>query len=243
MLNLKKIIGLLDLTSLNETDNEEVINELCHKAKIHSVAAVCVYPQFVAQAYSLLKDSPVAIATVVNFPSGEQKATVVLQDIEKALLVGANEIDLVIPYQDYLNLGESPNSIALVQQAKKACGSKLLKVILETGELKSEHLIFKASQEILTAGADFIKTSTGKTTQGASLEAADSMLKAIQSSGRAKGLKISGGIRNLAQVKEYIALLEKFFGASFINPKNFRIGASSLLNDLINNLKNESTNY
>lgn len=234
MITKKRVIGLLDLTSLNEDDTLEKITKLCKKANNNLVAAVCVYPQFVAQTKSIIKKNTISIATVVNFPNGNQKKQYILKEIEESLDNGANEIDLVIPYQDYLKSGVSNQSLQLVTNAKKLLKNRYLKVILETGELKQKKLIYTAAKDALSSGADFIKTSTGKTTTGATLEAVSVMLQAIKDNKNpTKGLKISGGVRTTTQAMEYIQLAQNTLGKDFITPDFFRIGASSLLDDLL----------
>ncbi len=235
-MELKKIIALLDYTSLKETDNEKTIESFCQKANtpLGSVAAVCLYLKFVKFAKNLLQDSKILVATVVNFPKGEQNIATVKEQIKTALNEGADEIDLVIPYREYIQSGKSPQAILLVQEAKNICKNNCLKVILETGELKKKDLILAASKDAIFAGADFIKTSTGKTNIGATKEAVEIMLQAIQTSKNKVGLKISGGIREQFQVNEYLALAEKICGKDFIHPNSFRIGASSLLDRLLN---------
>ena len=230
-MELERIINLLDYTSLQETDDEKTIERLCQKAHtpLGSVAAVCIYSKFVKYAKSLLKPSKISVATVVNFPKGEQNITVIKEQINMALADGADEIDLVIPYRDYIQSGKSSQAVLLVQEAKNICQEKCLKVILETGELKKKELILAASNDAIFAGANFIKTSTGKTDIGVTKEAVEVMLQAIHTAKNKVGLKISGGIRKLFQVKEYLTLAEKICGQNFIHPSSFRIGASSLL--------------
>ncbi|WP_235603283.1 deoxyribose-phosphate aldolase, partial [Piscirickettsia litoralis] len=158
------------------------MKKLCSQAsnRLGAVAAVCVYPQFVSLAKKLLKDKKIQVATVVNFPLGNESADKIFTEIKQALVEGADEIDLVIPYQEYLQQGYSDHALMLVRESKASCQNKLLKVILETGELKSQELIFKAASDAIISGADFIKTSTGKTPVGATLEAVEVMLSAIK---------------------------------------------------------------
>ena len=239
-MELKKIISILDYTSLKEKDNEKTVEGFCQKANtvLGPVAAICLYPKFIKYAKNLLQKSKIKIATVINFPHGNENLESIKKQIKKALKDGADEIDLVIPYQEYIQLGKSPQAILLVQEAKKICQQKCLKVILETGELKKKNLILAASKDAIFAGANFIKTSTGKTDIGATKEAVEIILQSIQTSKNKVGLKISGGIRNKFQVKEYLTLTEKICGEKFIHPSSFRIGASSLLDFLLSSSHN-----
>ena len=231
----KELIQFLDLTSLNEQDSEKNITDFLQKAStvFGKVAAVCIYPQFVSLAKKILQKDKISLATVINFPQGNKQIEAVLTRAEVALKNGADEIDVVINYKDYLLQKKSAYSIHLIQQLKKLCGTKILKAILETGELKEKNLIEKASLDAILAGADFLKTSTGKTSQGASLKAVEVMLDCIKSSQKKIGLKISGGIKTYEQVLDYIQLIEKKDLQKLLQPKFFRIGASILLEDLL----------
>lgn len=178
----EKIFPLLDLTSLNETDDSASLVSLCCQAVKESshVAAVCVYPEFVMQAVKALQNRQVKVATVANFPQGTDSIAAVTTAIQKSVQQGAQEIDVVFPYPSYL-AGEKKWAQEFIRGCKKACGATvLLKVILETGALQDLKIIAEASQDMLLAGADFLKTSTGKIAVGATLEAADVMLQAIK---------------------------------------------------------------
>jgi deoxyribose-phosphate aldolase len=225
----------LDLTDLNETCSDQAIDALCKKAldPRGPVAAVCVWPQFVKRAQANLKGSPVRIATVVNFPAGGEDVSRVTDDTQEALSDGANEIDLVLPY-NALRRGDRAVAVEMVEAVCDLVdGDRLLKVILETGELQDPKLIDAASRIAIEAGADFIKTSTGKTPVSATPEAAEIMLDAIKASGRPVGLKPSGGIRTLADAKIYLDLADRIMGPGWATPKTFRIGASSVYDALI----------
>lgn len=231
----KKIISLIDLTSLNDSDTEETITALCQKANtaLGSVAAVCVYPQFVKLAKSKLQNTPVKIATVANFPHGKDSLENVLSSIQQSIQDGADEIDVVFPYEKFLQ-GEVEFVVDFIRACKKICGKEiLLKVILETGALKDSQIISAASVNALKAGADFIKTSTGKTAAGATPEAATVMLVAIKEMTeelhRSFGFKASGGVRTIEQAKQYLTLADKIMGPDWVTPKTFRLGASQLL--------------
>ena len=230
-----RILSLIDLTSLNDSDTDATIAVLCKKAvtPIGVVAAVCVYPQFVQQAAIALRGKAVKIATVVNFPRGTDSLEIVLRLIESAIGNGAQEIDVVFPYRLFLS-GNKEAARDFVQACKKACGEEvLLKIILETGALKEKNIIAEASQIAIAAGADFLKTSTGKIEVGATLEAAEVMLLEIEKSGRAVGFKASGGVRTIDQAEKYIELADRIMGPDWATPRTFRLGASQLLETLL----------
>lgn len=231
-----KILSLLDLTSLNEDDTPAVIDALCSNAtqSIGKVAAVCVYPPFVAQCRARLPAScGINVATVVNFPTGDEPLADVLAQTQQALADGANEIDLVFPYKA-LQQGNAAAGEAMCSQTAtlvhQHAGS--LKVILETGALSPAE-IAQAAQIAIAAGADFLKTSTGKIAHGASLEASAILLDQIAQAKQPVGLKISGGVRDIATAQAYIAQAAAKMGEDWVQPENFRIGASSLLKELI----------
>jgi deoxyribose-phosphate aldolase len=225
----------LDLTDLNETCNDQAIDALCKKALDGRgpVAAICVWPQFVKRSQENLRGSPVRIATVVNFPAGGEDVSRVVDDTQEALSDGANEIDLVLPYAA-LRRGDLAIAAEMVEAVRDLVDQgRLLKVILETGELQDPKLIETASRIAIDAGADFIKTSTGKTPVSATPEAAEIMLNAIKASGKPVGLKPSGGIRTVADAKIYLDLADRIMGADWATPKTFRIGASSVYDTLL----------
>jgi deoxyribose-phosphate aldolase len=226
---VKQIYSLLDLTSLNNADDSAAIAALCAKAVLPTmqVAAVCVYPQFVSQAVAALRETTVNVATVVNFPAGNDSLAVVIAALEQALRAGAQEIDVVFPYSRYL-AGDKEFAAQFIRACKLACGNNILKVILETGALQDLEVIADVSDLVIAAGADFLKTSTGKIAVGATIDAAAVMLNAIKTSGAHVGFKVSGGVRTIAQALEYMALAESILGATFVTPKTFRIGASQL---------------
>ncbi|WP_134497022.1 deoxyribose-phosphate aldolase [Microvirga pakistanensis] len=225
----------LDLTDLSDNCTDQAIDVLCRKAldPRGPVAAVCVWPQFVKQAQEALRGSPVRIATVVNFPAGGEDVERVTDDVQEALSDGANEIDLVLPY-DAVRRGDLTVATDMVEAVRDLVDQgRLLKVILETGELRDAQLIATASRLSIAAGADFIKTSTGKTPVSATPEAAEIMLDAIKASGRDVGLKPSGGIRTVADARIYLDLAERIMGPGWATPQRFRIGASSVYDTLI----------
>lgn len=230
----ERIISLIDLTNLNETATVDGIKELCQKAQI-GVAAICIYPEFIPLAKRLLKNSTIRIATVCNFPKGNAVLADVLAAIVTAKTQGVAEIDVVTPYQDHL-AGNTTAVKKFITACKTACGDNIiLKVILETGILQQPEIIAQASRDAILAGADFIKTSTGKISSGATLEAAAVMLQEIRKLklNRAIGFKASGGIRTIAQATEYLQLADSIMGANWATPETFRFGASSLLDEII----------
>lgn len=249
----EKLIRLLDYTSLNDTDTPESITEFCHQAEtpLGPVAAVCVYPQFVNLAKSILMDTSIPVATVINFPFGNESLESCYTAIKQAINSGATEIDAVIPYQLFL-AGNEQVITEYVEAYRDACSENiLLKIILETGALQKPEQIAEASLQAINAGADFIKTSTGKISQGASLEAAAIILETIKiyqseltsvsldinhgstahfsNKKRPLGLKISGGISSIPQAETYYQLATHLMGQHWVSPATFRIGSSRLL--------------
>jgi deoxyribose-phosphate aldolase len=231
----QRALRCLDLTDLTETCTDQSIDVLCRRAldPRGPVAAVCVWPQFVVRARDTLKGTPVRIATVVNFPAGGEDVSRITDDVQEALSDGANEIDLVLPY-GAVRRGDLAAAVEMVEAVRDMVDQdRLLKVILETGELKDPSLVDTASRLAIGAGADFIKTSTGKTLVSATPEAAEIMLHAIKASGRFVGLKPSGGIRTVADAKLYLDLADRIMGPGWAAPRTFRIGASSVYDALI----------
>jgi deoxyribose-phosphate aldolase len=237
-----RALPLVDLTSLNEEDDEGVIAALCERAvtPAGAVAAVCVYPRFVAQARSALAGSGVRIATVANFPAGATDAAPVRAEAEQALADGADEVDVVLPYEAYL-AGDRQAALAVVDAVREACGSGArMKVILESGALEDPEVVRAAAADALAHGADFVKTSTGKRKPGATLPAAEAMLLAIRDAGGTGGFKASGGISTTEDAGRYLALADSILGPGFVAPERFRFGASSLLGALLESLGHSS---
>ncbi len=235
---IRRILGLVDLTSLNATDTQASIAAFFEKAQTSfgHVAAVCVYPQFVRFAADEFSGTPIRVATVANFPEGTSSLESVLLEIGRALEDGAREIDVVFPYQRYL-AGEQQAIRQFIADCKAACGDQvILKVILETGVLLDLAIIADASLAALTAGADFIKTSTGKIAEGATFQAAATMLLVIKhvqpKLHRPVGIKISGGVRDIQQAAQYIELADNVMDRDWVAPNTFRIGASKLISTL-----------
>ena len=234
-------LPLLDLTSLNDTDTDTDILRLCKRARTRAghPAALCVYPHLVSTARTGLAreglQDQVKIATVVNFPDGEQAAEEVLTQARSALTSGADEIDLVFPYRALMK-GDERSGYHLVSQCRQALSGTTLKVILETGELKNPELIRTASEIALSAGADFLKTSTGKVEINATPDAAIIMMEAIRDSARPVGFKAAGGIRTTSDAGLYLELAREILGEAWLRPERFRFGASGLLDDLLSTL-------
>jgi deoxyribose-phosphate aldolase len=230
----RRALASLDLTDLTENCTDQSIAALCAKAMTpHGpAAAVCIWPQFVSRAREALAGSPVKIATVVNFPVGGEDIDRVIDDLQEALGDGAQEIDLVLPYGAVHREDHAPARGMVAAVRDVVDQGRLLKVILETGALREPRLIEAASRIALEAGADFIKTSTGKTPVSATPEAAEIMLQAIRAAGRG-GLKVSGGIRTLADAALYLDLADRIMGKGWATRKTFRIGASGVYDALV----------
>lgn len=248
---IQSLIPLIDLTSLNTTDNDAGITRFVQGAltPFGQVAAVCIYPQFVALAREQLNlhdGKNIAVATVVNFPEGGESREAVLKATDKALNDGACEIDLVLPYQALLD-GDTATAAKMVHAVRALCPPQQakLKVIIESGALPDATHIRKASAICIDNGADFIKTSTGKIKVGATVEAVGTILDTIIDYGVQKqvGLKISGGIRQLQDLPPYIRLITEKMGAAWIAPQHFRIGASALLTSIISELSTPSGDH
>lgn len=237
----RRALVLLDLTDLSETADDAATRLLCRKAMGGPVpvAAVCIWPRFVRTAREALGAGGVRIATVVNFPAGGDDPAPVLADTEEAIAAGADEIDLVLQWRRFL-AGDSAIAAKMVAETRARCGGTLLKVILETGEYPDADAIRRAADLAIAAGADFIKTSTGKTARSATPEAARIMLEAIRDCPRPVGLKPSGGIRTLADAKTYLALADEIMGPSWATPTTFRFGASGLYDVLAREIAGES---
>ena len=229
-----RLLSLLDLTSLGEDDSPQRIAELCTAALAAPVlpSAVCFYPEHLANAGRVLAGSGIKLATVVNFPDGGSDPQRVAREIRRALAVGADEIDLVLPYRSVI-AGDSATADRVVRAGRDACGPGIaLKLILETGELVSANLIRRAARIGLSAGVDFLKTSTGKVKVNATLESATTMLDAIADSGGHCGFKAAGGVRTPADAASYLALADQRMGSAWTTPAHFRLGASSLFDAL-----------
>lgn len=234
------VLGCIDLTTLEGSDNKQKINELCQTAinfkddcrHIPSTAAVCVYPPFVAQAKALLKGTDIHVASVAGaFPAGQSPIEIKVAEVKYAVAAGADEIDMVISRGKFLE-GNYKEVFDEIVAIKQACGKAHLKVILETGELKTADNIYAASMIAMEAGADFIKTSTGKIAVNATPESFLIMLDAIadfyKQTEKMVGMKPAGGISDAENSLLYVKILENTLGEQWLNKQYFRIGASRL---------------
>lgn len=238
-----RALKLMDLTTLNDDDTDAKVIALCHDAKtaVGNTAAICIYPRFIPIAKKTLREQgtpEIRIATVTNFPHGNDDIEIAVAETKAAVAYGADEVDVVFPYRALI-AGNEQVGFDLVKQCKAACGDILLKVIIETGELKEEALIKKASQICIEAGADFIKTSTGKVPVNATPEYARMMLEVIRDMGVAKtvGFKPAGGVRTAQDAALYLTMADELLGADWADSMHYRFGASSLLTNLLNTLE------
>jgi deoxyribose-phosphate aldolase len=230
----RRAIGLVDLTDLSDSCAPEAIDELCRRAvgPYGSTAAVCVWPAFVAQAADRLRGSGVSVATVVNFPSGDETVDATVAQTTKAIIDGADEIDLVLPYHAFL-AGREREATTMVESVRRtATAPVLLKVILESGSYPLLDSIRDAARLAVDHGANFVKTSTGKTSISATLAATVMILDAIRQSGLAAGFKASGGIRTVEDAAHYLAVADEMMGKEWATKSTFRFGASGLADAL-----------
>jgi deoxyribose-phosphate aldolase len=238
-------IRCCDLTTLEGSDTPGKVRQLAAKAKrpnpsdpsVPHVAALCIYPRLVPTAVDALRGSGVAVASVATaFPAGQSSLEVRLREIEHAVADGASEIDIVISRGAFL-AGDDEAVFSEVVASKEAAGDAHVKVILETGELGTYDRVRRASLISMAAGADFIKTSTGKLPVSATLPTGLVMAEAIRDymdlTGRKVGLKVAGGIRSAKDAIRYLVIVHETLGDEWLSPELFRIGASSLLNDLL----------
>jgi deoxyribose-phosphate aldolase len=234
----RRALVCLDLTDLDPDSDAEAIDDLCTRAQTpHGfVAAVCVWPRLADRAAEALNRTGIKVATVVNFPGGDGAPADAAAEAEEALANGADEIDVVVPYRR-LSAGEPEAVTELVAAVRKASGHATLKAILETGALTDAGEIALASERALEGGADFLKTSTGKIAAGAAPDAAETILETIRRLGSGAGLKVSGGVRTVADAGTYLDLADRVMGTGWAGPKHFRIGASGLLSALLAELE------
>ncbi|GGP25666.1 deoxyribose-phosphate aldolase [Silvimonas amylolytica] len=234
-----RALHLMDLTALNDTDTHDTIRELAITANtpLGTPAALCVYAQFVRTAKEALAGQGlnIPVATVTNFPAGEANPQAAAGETAEAVLLGADEVDVVFPYRA-LMAGDEEVGHKLVSMCRTAVGDKILKVIIESGELTAPQLIKRASEISIQAGAHFIKTSTGKVPVNATLQAAEIMLEVIRKSGKPVGFKAAGGVRTATEAAAYLALADRIMGPDWARPETFRFGASSLLGNLLTTL-------
>ncbi len=246
-------IQMMDLTTLEGKDTPGKVRALCQKGMhpqpgdptIPSVAAICIYPSLIPDARDALRGSTVKVASVATaFPSGQSFRDVKLLETRAAVGAGADEIDMVIDRGAFLS-GDLQAVFEEIVEIKDACGPAHLKVILETGELETFDNIRRASVLAMAAGADFIKTSTGKVSPAATLPGTLVMLEAIRdferATGRLVGMKPAGGIRTAKEAIQYLVVLYETLGPRWMTPDLFRFGASSLLNDVLMQIEKERT--
>ena len=250
---LNLIISMMDLTTLEGKDTRGKVWALCQKAmrpdpsdrEVPHVAAVCVYPTMVGFVREALGDSDVKVAAVATgFPSGQTFTEIKVNETRQTVAAGADEIDMVIDRGAFLS-GDYQKVFDEIADVKEACGPAHLKVILETGELANYDQVRRASLIAMFAGADFIKTSTGKAPTNATLPVTLVMLEAIRdfhhATGKKIGMKPAGGISNAKLALAYLVLLYETMGPEWMNPELFRFGASTLLNDVLMQLRKEKT--
>lgn len=249
---LRRIFACIDNTTLSATDNEATVEAFCRRtlelkiqnsefkiqnSELNHVAAVCVYPRFVAVARRVLEGSGIGVASVAGaFPHGQLPLELRVAEVEYAVAQGADEVDIVVS-RGALLAGRHEEVRREVEAMKRACGHRCLKAILETGELPSPTLVRTAAELAIEGGADFVKTSTGKIAAGATPEAAEAMLQAVadfrRATGRTIGFKAAGGIRTPDQALQYATLAVRHMGDEYLHPSHFRIGASSLTEALL----------
>lgn len=250
---LHTVLSMIDLTTLEGQDTPGKVRQLCQKAmhlhdampNLPHVAAVCVYPTMVGVAREAVAGTGIHVASVATaFPSGMSSLEVKLADTRMAVEEGADEIDMVISRGEFLR-GEVRYVFDEIAAVKEACGDAHLKVILETGELGTYDRVRQASVLAMHAGADFIKTSTGKISSAATLPVTLVMLQAIRDyhaeTGRMVGMKPAGGIRDSKLAIHYLVMLHETLGSSWMSPDWFRFGASSLANDVLMQLRKQAT--
>jgi deoxyribose-phosphate aldolase len=250
---LELAVRMTDLTTLEGSDTAGKVAALASKAvrpdpsdaSVPSVAALCVYPNMVPTAVERLRDSGVKVASVATaFPSGQSPLEVKLEEVRWVVEHGADEVDMVIDRGAFL-AGRYAKVYDEIVRVKEACGEAHLKVILETGELGTYDNVRRASLLAIAAGGDFIKTSTGKLSSAATLPVALVMLEAIrdvyEETGKRVGFKPAGGIRNAKQAVQHLVLVHETLGVDWLTPDLYRFGASSLLNDILMQIRKEKT--
>lgn len=242
---LRMAVAMTDLTTLEGMDSPGRVRQLCHKAlhplpgrgDVGPVAAVCVYPDLVRVAVEALRGSPVQVASVATgFPSGRTALDLKLEETRRAVGDGAAEIDMVIDRGAFF-AGHYGQVFDEIGRVKEACGAAHLKVILETGELRTYDNVRRAARIALLAGADFVKTSTGKVQPAATLPVTLLLLESVRDhyleTGRRVGVKAAGGIRSAKDALRYLVVVNETCGDLWLTPDAFRFGASTLLNDLL----------
>ncbi|SEL74964.1 deoxyribose-phosphate aldolase [Colwellia chukchiensis] len=242
----QRALQMMDLTSLTDTETADDIIQLCKSAKspCGNTAAICIFPRFIPLAKKILAEqgtTEIKVATVTNFPHGNDDLDIAVAETKAAIAYGADEVDVVFPYRALI-AGNSSIGFELVKACKQACGNNAqLKVIIESGELKTDALIRQASEIAIAAGADFIKTSTGKVAINATPKSAELMLKVIKAKNINVGFKPAGGVKTAADAAIYLKLAADILGPEWASKANFRFGASSLLTNLLNTLGASTT--
>lgn len=238
----RRTLASMDLTSLGDDDTDAKIADLCARAVTPAghVAAVCVHDKFVPLALNTLAGTGVKVATVCNFPHGNSDAETAAAEARAQVASGANEVDVVLPYSAY-KAGDRGVAVDLLKAVRAECtGQTQLKVIIESGALAAPDLIEAASRDAINAGADFIKTSTGKVSVGATLEAAAIMLSVIKDMqpaiDRPLGFKPAGGLSTVVDAAGYLFLADQIMGDAWVTPQTLRFGASGLLNAVLTEL-------
>ncbi len=243
-----RALTLMDLTTLNEDDTDAKVIALCQQAKtiFGNTAAICIFPRFIPVARKTLhaQGTPeIRIATVTNFPHGNDDIEIAVAETRAAIAYGADEVDVVFPYRALMK-GNEEIGFELVRACKDVCETSMvtLKVIIESGELQSEDLIRRASSIAINAGADFIKTSTGKVKVNATPESARTMLEVIREMDvqESVGFKAAGGVRTAEDAAYYLAMADEIMGPNWVSVDRYRFGASSLLGSLLNDLGEKS---
>jgi deoxyribose-phosphate aldolase len=235
--DLRRALSVVDLTRLERPDDAAAIDALAAKAVTAAgrVAAICVYPEWIERVLG----PGVPVAAVANFPAGDDDADLAAREAARAVEAGAAEVDVVVPWRTFAG-GDGDAIGRVVAATRAAIGPGVgLKAILETGSLDGADEVRAAGEQALAAGADFLKTSTGKVGVGASLDATRVLLEVVRDAGHG-GVKASGGVRTAEQAAEYVALADEVMGAGWATPERFRIGASSLVDDLLARLGAES---
>jgi deoxyribose-phosphate aldolase len=250
---LKMILSMIDLTTLEGMDTPGKVRQLCYKAQhlhdavpgLPTVAAVCVYPNYVRLAREQLKSSSIRVASVATaFPSGNSSLQLKLQEVRQAVEEGADEIDMVISRGRFL-AGDQTYVYDEICAVKEACQTARLKTILETGELGQLDNVRRASDLAIAAGSDFIKTSTGKIQPAATLPVTLVMLQSIRDhflkTGKMVGMKPAGGISKSKLALHYLVMVKETVGLEWLSPNWFRFGASSLANDVLMQIVKQTT--
>jgi deoxyribose-phosphate aldolase len=234
----RRVLPLLDLTDLSDAGDTDVAAMVRKSISTHGrVAAICVWPRFIAAVRDTLRSLPMTIATVVNFPKGIDDVERAIEDARECLRDGADEIDLVFPYATFLRGDDKPAHEMIRAIRDEMPNALVLKVILETGAYPDDDSLRRAARLALSAGANFLKTSTGKIAVGATPAAARILLEEIRAAGGTAGFKASGGIKTLADAQTYLALADEIMGKDWATSATFRIGASALLDEVLRALE------